>query len=139
MRGPVCETRMAQLRSTSTRASASAGHLAVQLRAARPVDAQFLFEPSHTRMAPAAAAAAAWHLAFGLLIALLVRATVPAVPARAVDAAESNARIVWIDEPGPGGGGGGGGNRMNAPSRAVELPGHDRQTVPVARAASVAM
>jgi protein TonB len=43
------------------------------------------------------------------------------------------ARMVWLNEPGPGGGGGGGGNRMKEPPRQAELPGTDAITVPASK------
>jgi len=43
------------------------------------------------------------------------------------------ARLVWLDEPGPGGGGGGGGNRMKEPPRRAELPGKNAITVPASK------
>lgn len=41
--------------------------------------------------------------------------------------------LTWLAVPGPGGGGGGGGNKMPEPPRKVELPGKEKQTVPVTK------
>jgi periplasmic protein TonB len=43
------------------------------------------------------------------------------------------ARMVWLNDPGPGGGGGGGGNRMKEPPRRAERPGTDAITVPASK------
>lgn len=71
------------------------------------------------------------HVAFFILITLILRYAprpdaVDFIPESLSD------RIVWLSEPGPGGGGGGGGNRAPDPPRQAELPGQDKVTVPVA-------
>ena len=48
---------------------------------------------------------------------------------------QPNTNIIWLSQPGPGGGGGGGGNKMKEPPRQAELPGKDKITVPVEKAA----
>src|SRR5256885_16596408 len=90
-------------------ASQSAGHLSVQI-GHQPAGVPFLFEQSHTRVAPAALASFLWHATFGLFVLLLVRGTAPGGAARAGLDNLSHPKIVWFNEPGPGGGGGGGGN-----------------------------
>lgn len=98
------------------------------LRDDHPADSMFSFEQSHSRSA--ALASVASHLAFALLVFLVVRyapdpATLEIIP-------EVHAKdIVWLSEPGPGGGGGGGGNKNPEPPKKVELPGKEKITVPV--------
>jgi TonB family protein len=111
----------------------SAGHLAVHLDG-HPADVPFLFERPQKRIAPAAVASFASHVAVGLLALMIVRyggrpvAEVTFVP-------QSNPKnIIWLTQPGPGGGGGGGGNQMKEPPRKAELKGKDKLTVPVDKA-----
>lgn len=112
------------------RGNESAGHLSVHVEGAHPVEILFLFEQPQKRIAPAFIGSLVSHLAFGLLAILLVRYGSGATTSAAVLPEQSNANIIWLNQPGPGGGGGGGGNRMKEPPRQAELPGKDKMTVP---------
>jgi periplasmic protein TonB len=125
--------------SSHSRASQSAGHLSVHVDGHHPAGLPFLFEESHTRVAPAALASFLWHATFALFILLLVRGSAPGGATRAGLDNLSHPKIIWFNDPGPGGGGGGGGNHGDQPPRQVEMPGHDRMTLPVQRPASIAM
>ena len=89
----------------------------------------FVVEQSRTRIAPAAVASAAWHLAVAVFIVLLMRSAPPAAATSAPPAREPD--IVWLPQPGPGGGGGGGGNDSPEPPRRVQRRGDDAITMPV--------
>ena len=95
---------------------------------AHPVS--FVVERSRTRIAPAAVASAAWHLAFAAFVVLLMRS---GPPAGATSAAPRVANRSWSGspEPGIGGGGGGGGKGMPEPPSPVQRRGDDAITVPV--------
>jgi protein TonB len=86
--------------------------------------------------ATAAVVSASSHAAFVLLALMLVRASAPGGGAPGEAQRDSSAKIVFFEDPRAGGGGGGGGNQHAQPSRAAEMPGRDRATVPVARSAS---
>jgi protein TonB len=111
----------------------SAGHLAVHLDG-HPADVPFLFERPQERIAPAAVASLASHLAVALLLFFVVRYAPQAANDTPVLPDRNPNNIIWLTEPGPGGGGGGGGNQMKEPPRKAELPGKDKLTVPVDRA-----
>jgi protein TonB len=68
-------------------------------------------------------------LAICVYIALRVPVVKQAVNQQLID----NFNITWLQSPGPGGGGGGGGNKMPEPSRKAELPGKEKQTIPVTK------
>ena len=87
----------------------------------------------YRRLGPSLTASLAWH-AIVLLIVFVV-GPVKAGPhdQLAQVSPSTDARIVWLNQPGPGGGGGGGGNRMAAPPRAAEARGKDRTSVPVSK------
>jgi protein TonB len=68
----------------------------------------------------------------GFLFILLVMSRLPDASQTLATSSELPKSIVWIVEAGPGGGGHGGGNRRREPPRAMELPGRDKVTVPVA-------
>jgi len=120
-------------RAPDARLNASAGHLSVHFESDHPVDVPFLFEQQQDRIAPAAVASFAWHVAVVLFVVLMVRYAPQPVTSAAVLPDKVDSRIVWLSEPGPGGGGGGGGNRMKEPPRAAELPGKEKITVPVTK------
>lgn len=109
----------------------SAGHLAVHVEGQHPAEVLFLFEQREKRLAPAAVASLAAHVAFTLLLLLMIRYGALPVSTAAMLPEQPNANIIWLSQPGPGGGGGGGGNRMKEPPRQVEMPGKDKITVPV--------
>src|SRR5438105_9991123 len=121
------------------RANEPPGHVSLFVEGEHPPDLPFLVERTHKRIAPAAAASAAWHVTLGVLAILLVRSA----PSRGVDAAairdQLADKIVWLKEQGPGGGGGGGGNHMKEPPRRAEVQGRDDITAPAAKPASIAV
>ncbi|MBI3491680.1 MAG: energy transducer TonB [Acidobacteria bacterium] len=117
--------------TVSVPTNVSAGHLAVHVEGAHPVDVPFLFEQREKRFAPAAAASLGSHVACTLLLFLMVRYGARPAATAAILAEQPNQNIIWLNQPGPGGGGGGGGNRMKEPPRQAELPGKDKITVPV--------
>jgi len=114
----------------------SAGHLSVQLDPSRSAYVPFSLEMQRQRAAPAALVSLASHALFAAVAVLLVRygsrQTAVIEPVLPI---QNPAGIIWIAQPGPGGGGGGGGNRMKDPPRQAELPGRDKITVPVKKAA----
>jgi protein TonB len=75
------------------------------------------------------------HAAGLLLILFLLSLPTPAPAPKPPFAMPTD--IVWLDQKGPGGGGGGGGNKMPDPPKKAELPGKEKITVPVAKAAPV--
>ena len=86
--------------------------------------------------ATAAVVSASSHAVFVVFALMLVRASAPgAEPGAALH--DSSAKIVFVEDPRDGRGGGGSGNHQVQPSRAAEMPGRDRTTVPVARSASL--
>jgi periplasmic protein TonB len=122
---------MADTKSAAITPNLSVGHLCVHLEGEHPVEVTFLFEQRQKRMPSAIAAAFVWHVAFVTFLVLAIRYGGPSASAAAMLPDETNPRIVWLNEPGPGGGGGGGGNKMKEPPRQAELPGKDKITVPV--------
>lgn len=94
----------------------------------RPDDVSFGFEEQ--RLGSAAGVSVAVHITGAVLVFLLLR-FMPApqvaefIPERLPD------DIVWIAEEGPGGGGGGGGDNSPEPPKKVELPGKEKESVPV--------
>lgn len=113
--------------------NSSAGHLSVQVEGQHPADVPFLFEQQQKRIGPAFLASFAYHVAMVVLTLLAIRFGTYATPTQAFVPDNSNTKMVWLAEPGPGGGGGGGGNQMKEPPRQAELPGKDKLTVPVAK------
>jgi TonB family protein len=111
--------------------NSSAGHLSVHVEESRPVDTPFLFEWQTKRTSSALVVSFGAHIAFFLLMIVLVRVGAQSTLTEAVLPEQLNAQIVWLPEEGPGVGGGGGGNRMPEPPRPAELPGKDKLTVPV--------
>ena len=109
----------------------SAGHLGVHVEGQHPVEVPFLFEQREKRLGPAAVASLATHVAFTLLLLVMVRYGALPVSTVAILLQPPNPNIIWLSEPGPGGGGGGGGNQMQQPPRQAEMPGKDKITVPV--------
>lgn len=113
----------------STAALARRGSHSTHVLLDRPDDVAFGFEEQ--RLGGAAGVSVAVHLMGALLAFLLVRFW-PApqlaefIPERLPD------DIVWIAEEGPGGGGGGGGDNTPEPPKKVELPGKEKESVPVA-------
>jgi protein TonB len=71
----------------------------------------------------------ALHLAFAVALVLAVRQNARAPSIASDSLRHTPARLVWLNDPGPGGGGGGGGDRMTDPPRRAEAPGHDAVTV----------
>jgi protein TonB len=90
----------------------------------------FLFEQQTNRVGGAAIASIGGHIAFLILILLIVR-LVPDVTENAMLLDRPPSSIVWIADPGLGGGGGGGGNQRQEPIKKAELPGKEKVTVPV--------
>ena len=112
----------------------SAGHLSIHVEGAHPTDVPFLFEQQQKRLGPAFLASLAYHVGMFVLMVIAIRyGTHQTSPTTAVLPDQTSARIIWLNEPGPGGGGGGGGNRMKEPPRPAELPGKDKLTVPVSK------
>jgi protein TonB len=105
-------------------ASSSVTHVVAD----RPIEVQFSFERTQSRVGFAASIAS--HLAMGLIAFLVMRY---APEAQSLDPIVNDLPpdIMWIAEPGPGGGGGGGGNEMPEPPKKAELPGKEKITVPV--------
>jgi periplasmic protein TonB len=118
--------------STPERAPA-AGHLYVHANA-RPAEVHFLFENQEKRLGGALSASVASHVAFALLILLIMR-LVPEPTEHAMLLDRTPHAIVWLAEPGAGGGGGGGGNQQQEPVKKAELPGKEKLTVPVVKPA----
>lgn len=124
---------MAEVKEQEPVTDASAGHLSVHIGDRHGPEVQFLFERQSQRLAGSFATSFAIDVA---IVALLIfaprflpqRASTPAVLPE-----EVSARIIWLNQPGPGGGGGGGGNKMKPPPRPAELPGRDKITVPVSK------
>src|SRR3954471_90021 len=123
--------------TADVRPNETAGHLSVHVEGQHPTEIPFLFEQSQKRLAPAAVASLAWHVAFGVFIIFLIRNSSAADKAAAVLPEQPPSTIVWLNQPGPGGGGGGGGNKMKEPPRKAELPGKDKVTVPVEKPPSL--
>ena len=71
--------------------------------------------------------------AIAIVLVLLGLHYAPAAPRTEPVVREEPRQIIWLTAAGPGGGGGGGGNRMKAPARRAQLPGHDEVTVPVGK------
>jgi protein TonB len=113
------------------RSNASLGHLSVHVEGEHPDEVPFLFERQDKRIAPAALASFATHIAGALFMFLLIRYAPRPIVSAAILPEQQNTHIIWLNEPGPGGGGGGGGNQMKEPPRKAELPGKDKITVPV--------
>jgi protein TonB len=110
-----------------------AGHLAIHVEGAHPVEVHFQFEEQQKRLPPAFLGALAYHVGLLALMFLAIRYQHPTTVVMPLVPDRTDARIVWLNEPGPGGGGGGGGNRMKEPPRPAELPGKDKLTVPVSK------
>lgn len=111
--------------ATTPRGAARPTHILLD----RPHDVAFDFEQS--RMGGAFGASVASHVAMIVLVFLAVRymprpQVAEFIPERLPE------DIVWIAEEGPGGGGGGGGDNTPEPPKAVELPGAEKVSVPVA-------
>jgi periplasmic protein TonB len=68
-----------------------------------------------------------------LAICVYIALRVPVVQQTLNQQLIDNFNITWLQAPGPGGGGGGGGNKMPEPSRKAELPGKEKQTIPVTK------
>jgi len=86
--------------------------------------------------AAAAVVSASSHGLFVVFALMLVRASTPGGdPGAALH--NSSAKILFFEDPRDGRGGGGSGNQHAQPSRAAEMPGRDRITVPVARSVSL--
>src|SRR5262245_42221233 len=84
-------------------------------------------------LGPSFVASLAWH-AIVLFVAILIgRSAGGSREQVSPPSPSTQARLVWLDQAGPGGGGGGGGNRMAAPPRAVEARGRDTMSVVVAK------
>jgi protein TonB len=91
------------------------------------------FVAINRRVGPALLASLASHAAMIAVLLVVLRSGPPPRRPSASPPDVTIARLVWLNEPGPGGGGGGGGNRMNEPPRRAELPGRDAITVPASR------
>jgi periplasmic protein TonB len=113
------------------------GHLSVHLEEAHPQDIPFLFERYDKRMSQAFVVSFACHAAMVVMMMVAIRYGASGASTEASLPRESISGLVWLNEPGPGGGGGGGGNRMPDPPRLAELPGKDKLTVPVMKAAKL--
>ena len=82
-----------------------------------------------------------WRVATGgsalplLVVALLlfIAMRVPVGGKTIAEQVNEKFDLTWLSVPGPGGGGGGGGNKTPEPPRKVELPGKEKQTVPVTK------
>lgn len=86
--------------------------------------------------ATAALVSASSHAGFLVFVLMLARVSAPgSEPGVALQ--NSSAKMVFVEDPRDGRGGGGSGNQHAQPSRAAEMPGRDRITVPVARSASL--
>jgi len=86
--------------------------------------------------AAAAVVSASSHALFVVFALMLVHAsTTGGDPGAALH--NSSAKILFFEDPRDGRGGGGSGNQHAQPSRAAEMPGRDRITVPVARSVSL--
>lgn len=94
-----------------------------------PPEVRFLFARQEKRMGGAIGASVFAHLAFLVVLVILVN-LVPERIEEAVLPDNLSEQIVWIAEPGPGGGGGGG-NELPEPPQVAELPGPDPISVPV--------
>jgi protein TonB len=116
--------------STPERAPAQ-GHLYVHA-SGRPAEVHFLFENQDQRLGGALGASVLSHVAFALLILLIMR-LVPEPTEHAMLLDRTPHAIVWLAEPGMGGGGGGGGNQQKEPPKKAELPGKEKLTVPVVK------
>jgi protein TonB len=116
----------------------SAGHLCLEVDAARTADVPFDFERQGERMGRAAIASFASHACAMLLAVFALRHAGGGATSAPVLPFHPGPRIVWLNDPGPGGGGGGGGNRMIAPPRSAEARGKDTVTVPVERPSKLA-
>src|SRR3954463_5342338 len=103
------------------------------LQLAGPVGGRRIGDRHH---AAAAVLSAATHVAFALLVFMLVRASPPGAGAPGAALRDASAQSVVFGDPRAGGGGGGSGNEHPEMSRIIEMAGHDRTTVPVARSAS---
>jgi periplasmic protein TonB len=119
------------------RENSSAGHVSVHLDPSRSSDIPFLFEQQSQRVAPAALASLASHVAFVLAAILMIRYSANTPTGQPVLPMQTPSGIIWLVQPGPGGGGGGGGNKMKEPPRKAELPGKDKITVPVSKPPSL--
>lgn len=120
-------------RSRAGTANPSAGHLAVHVEGAHPVDVPFLFERQDKRIGPAFVVSFVYHVGMTLFLLFAIRYGTHGVGSPAVLPFQPNSNIIWLTEPGPGGGGGGGGNKMKEPPRQAEEIGEDTITVPVAK------
>jgi periplasmic protein TonB len=81
------------------------------------------------RRTPAFSVSLGLHLAISIALVLAARQSARA-PSIAPDSMRrTTARVVWLNDPGPGGGGGGGGDHLKDPPRRAESPGHDAITV----------
>ena len=86
--------------------------------------------------AAAAVVSASSHALFVVFALMLVHAsTTGGDPGAALH--NSSAKILFFEDPRDGRDGGGSGNQHAQPSRAAEMPGRDRITVPVARSVSL--
>ena len=85
------------------------------------------------RLWPSFLASFVWHASVLVLLIVIARSARGSHEQVSQPAPSTNARIVWLDQAGPGGGGGGGGNRMKAPPRAAEARGRDAMSVVVAK------
>ena len=122
-----------------TRVNASAGHLSVHFEHQHPVDVPFLFDQQPRRLGVSFALSAAADIAFAMFLVFLSRLPMHPAATYAVLPDQTDSRIIWLQQPGPGGGGGGGGNRMKEPPRKAEMPGKDKLTVPVAKPPTLEM
>jgi protein TonB len=124
---------MSMTGSQSTPERAPSGHLYVHA-GTHPAEVHFLFESQEKRLGGALGASVLSHVAFVLLILLIMR-IVPEPSRNAMLLDRTPHAIVWLAEPGLGGGGGGGGNQQKEPVKKAELPGKEKLTVPVVRPA----
>lgn len=117
-----------------TALSSKLGHLTVR-PSNQPGEVHFQFEQQDKRLGGALGASLISHGALILLVLLIIRMA-PEGTVTAILPDHLPNGIIWLAEPGPGGGGGGGGNKMPEPPKKAELPGKDKITVPVAKAAA---
>jgi periplasmic protein TonB len=83
------------------------------------------------RLGPSFAASVAWHAVIVIVAIVAARSAGGSHEQINPPSPSTNARIVWLNQHGPGGGGGGGGNHSQAPPRLVHARGPDPVSVPV--------
>jgi TonB family protein len=109
------------------------GHLSVRGDGPVSHEFNFLMGQQSKRLLPAFFTSFAIDAIVVVLVILAGRSALQNGPTAPFLPDLDNARLVFLNEPGPGGGGGGGGNKSPEPPKAAELPGKKAISVPAVK------